>query len=66
MLRKVLMATVVMGGLFTLATATTQAAPATGLQGIHAPSAVTQADYYWNHHHWHHRRWYHHHWHYWD
>lgn len=65
-MRNLLLASALLGGLFMLSGQPASAAPAAGLRQLHTPSAVTQADYYWNHRRWHHRRWRHHRWQYWD
>ena len=67
-MRRLLFATVALGGFTALSTLGAAAAPNAGVVAWHsaAPASVVQADWYWNHHHWHHRRWSHHGWHYWD
>ncbi|WP_428535657.1 hypothetical protein [Rhodopila sp.] len=65
-MRRMLLAAVALGGLTALTAAGASAAPT--VTEIHLASshpAVTQVDYYWNHHHYHHRHWEHNHWRYW-
>ncbi|WP_428487746.1 hypothetical protein [Rhodopila sp.] len=69
-MRKLLLASAALTGMFTLTALNASAAPATALIGVQAEPShalVTNVDYYYNHHHYHHRRRDERgHWHYWD
>ena len=71
-MRKIVLASVALSGLFAATAISASAAPSPALVDQRAPerALVTSVDYdhhyEWHHHEWHHRRWEHGHWHYWD
>lgn len=72
-MRKIVLASVALSGLFAATAIGASAAPSAALIGHPAAdqALITTVDYdhhgyEWHHHEWHHRHWEHHHWHYWD
>jgi hypothetical protein len=65
-MRKLLLASMVLGGLFMMSNHQAGAATVAAKHQEQMRPTVTQVDYYWHRHHWHHRHWEHGHWHYWD
>jgi hypothetical protein len=62
-MRKLLLAAVAFGGLVGLTASGAMAAPVgAGVHVAPAQPAVTQVEYYYNHHHYHHRHYEHNHW----
>jgi hypothetical protein len=64
-MRKLLIATVMLGGVLGLAGGA-MAQPMDHHEGYERHERMAQQDYYRHHHHYHHRKWDHGRWHYWD